>query len=250
MRSLRLALGCLTIVPVAPRGAVREEALGASMGWFPLVGVGIGAMLAGVHALTSRVCPPLVVAACVLASWMAITGALHLDGLGDVCDGLYGGRSREERLRLMKDPHVGAMAVVGVSGLLLLKFALLASLDPRAATRALLLSPCLGRYAMVLLGTTLRYARAGEGTAAPFVRHASPSTLLAATAITLAASAAFLGATGLGLLALTLAATGLLRSVFSRTLGGVTGDALGATGELIETLVLFGAALASVHVPA
>src|SRR3989338_4526576 len=110
MSRLRTAIGCLTILPFGPRGDIRDADLGGSLLWFPLVGLLIGAGLVGVNVLSALVLPPLVVAACVLLSWVAITGALHLDGLGDLADGCSGGRTREERLRIMKDPHVGAMA--------------------------------------------------------------------------------------------------------------------------------------------
>lgn len=245
MRRLRVALGCLTILPFGPRGEVQEGELGGSFFWFPLVGLLIGGVLVMVYALTIRRFQPLVTGACVLLAWIVFTGAIHLDGFGDVCDGLYGGRTPEERLRIMKDPHLGAMAVVGLSALLLMKFALLSSLPRAAMIRTLLLTPCLGRYAMVLLGTTLPYARSEPGTAAAFVRSAHPRALVAAMAIILPLSWFALGWLGVGLSAAATITSLVLRSVFRRTLGGVTGDALGAGGELTEVLMLFGVSLAA-----
>jgi adenosylcobinamide-GDP ribazoletransferase len=235
----------LTILPIGPRGTIREADLGGSWVWFPLIGLLIGLVLAWVYAVTSPWLAPLVVGAGVLLAWIIVTGAIHLDGFGDVCDGLYAGRTPEERLRVMKDPHLGAMAVVGLSALLLTKFALLGSLDGPRMVRALLVTPCLGRYAMALLGTTSSYARTGSGTAAAFVRSADRRSLIGATAT--AATAAWLGFgwTGLGLAGAATVGTFLLRSIFQRALGGVTGDALGAAGELTEVLVLFGLALAT-----
>lgn len=244
MRRLQVALGCLTILPVGPRGEVQETDLGGSFLWFPLVGLLIGLVLVGVHAVASRLFQPLVVGACVLIAWIMLTGAVHLDGFGDVCDGLYAGHTPAERLRIMKDPHLGAVAVVGLSGLLLMKFALLSSLPRLVMTPALLLTPCLGRYAMVFLGTTLPYARPEPGTAAAFVRHADPRSLVWATTLVLLAAWLAFGWVGLGLVGASIVTSLALRSAFRRTLGGITGDALGAAGELTEVLVLFGISLA------
>jgi len=232
------AVGCLTILPVGSRGMVREAELGHAFLWFAPVGLLVGGVLVSVHAVASRLVPPSVAAACVLAVWVVITGALHLDGLADVCDGLYGGHTPEERLRIMKDPHVGAMAVVAVCVLLILKAALIGSLSQRIAMPALLLSPCLGRSAMVWLGTTLPYARAEGGVAEAFVRSAGRRPLWWASGVAFIAAGLLLGVRGIGIVLASLLATCILCAVFRRTLGGVTGDALGAAGELLEVLTL------------
>ena len=238
MKSLRIALGCLTILPVGGRSTPRDEAFGRSWTWFPLVGLLIGSILVGTHHVVARWTPPLATAALVLGMWTLITGALHLDGLADVCDGLYGGHTPGERLRIMKDPHSGAIAVVAVGMQLLLKFAMIASLPPSAVDSALLLTPCLGRYAMVVLGTTLPYARTEGGTAEPFVRHATVSSLLLATLLALGLSWLLAGREGLGLFGVVGGGALLLRALFARTLGGITGDALGASGETLESVLL------------
>ena len=238
MSRLRTAIGCLTILPFGPRGDIRDADLGGSLLWFPLVGLLIGLGLVGVNVLVSQVFPPLVVGACLLLAWIAVTGALHLDGVGDVADGLYGGRTREERLQIMKDPHVGAMAVVAITILLILKFALLSSIPFAKMSRTLLITPCIGRYAMVMLGSTLPYARAGGGTAAAFVKYGTKQTLIGATAMALPASGLLFASAGFVLFGVALLGSLVLRQVFFRALGGITGDALGATGEAIEMLTL------------
>ncbi len=244
MRRFWIAMGFLTMLPVGPRGEIAERDLGGSFLWFPLVGLVIGAGLAGVHQVLSPVFPRLLVGACVLLAWIALTGALHLDGLADVSDGLYGRRTRDERLRIMKDPHVGAMAVVAITGILILKFSLLSSLPSAGMTRALLIAPCLGRYVMVLLGSTLPSARAGEGTAGPFVRGVSIRAFIGATAFSVVISGWLLGSMGLAFFVMALIAALMMRVVFHRAFGGITGDALGASGEVTEVLVLLALAFA------
>ncbi len=241
MRRLLVAIGCLTVLPLEVRGAVTDEDCGGSLLWFPVVGLGVGVVLVGAHrALTPALSQP-VVAAVLLIAWVVLTGAMHLDGFGDLCDGLYGGKTPEARLAIMKDPHVGVMAVVAISCLLILKCALLGSLAMRGvAVSALLLSPCLGRWAMVLLATTMPYARAGGGTGAPFVRSARVSSLMIASAMALAAAGGIGGGRGLGLCMIAVGISLIVRYTCGRLLGGITGDGLGAVGELVEAGVLIG----------
>ncbi len=241
MRRLLVAIGCLTILPFGARGAVTDEDCGGSLLWFPVVGLGVGAALVGVHRALSPLLSQPVVAAILLIAWAVLTGAMHLDGFGDLCDGLYGGKTPAARLTIMKDPHIGVMAVVAIGCLLMLKFALLGSLTTRGVmVRALLLSPCLGRWSMVLLATTMPYARAEGGTGAPFVRSACVSSLIVATAIALAAAWGIGGGRGLVVCVIAVGISLILRRVCGRLLGGITGDGLGAVGELVEAGVLIG----------
>ena len=112
MRHLLVAIRFLTVLPVSLQGRVQDEELGGSLLWFPLVGLLIGSLLLLVQQMAAPALPPPAVGALMLLVWVAVTGAIHLDGLADTCDGLYGGRTPAERLRIMKDPHVGAMGVV------------------------------------------------------------------------------------------------------------------------------------------
>ena len=238
MRRFQLALAFLTVLPVgSPRHPDKRELAGAFL-WFPVIGLVIGGILIAVRQLTSAFFPPLVVGAVVVAAWIGVTGALHLDGLGDVCDGLYAGRTPEERLRIMKDPHVGAMAVAAITGLLLVKFALVSSLTAATVSPALALAPCVGRYGMAALGTLLPYARTEGGVGAAFVQQARMGPLLGATAIAVLVVGWMEGATGWVIAVVTLVTLALLGGWFRHLLKGVTGDALGAAGELLEVVVL------------
>src|SRR4029077_9574681 len=87
-----------------------------------LVGLLLGLVLGGWTELVSRLGEPLLQAFLILLAWIALTGALHVDGFCDVCDGLFGGQTPEDRLRIMKDPHLGTFGLVGGVLLLLGKF--------------------------------------------------------------------------------------------------------------------------------
>ena len=125
MKGLGAAIGFLTIIPV-PWGD--RDSMVHAPAWFPLVGLGLGGILAGLDYAAGLALPTLVVGALLLAALLVMTRALHTEGFLDSCDGLLGGFTRERRLEIMRDPHVGAFAVIGCGALLLLKWVLLVSI--------------------------------------------------------------------------------------------------------------------------
>src|SRR5512137_1301144 len=151
-----VALQFLTVAPLPARLFTPLE-MGRAVGYFPMVGALLGCVLALLDRGLNAVWPASVASALVLAAWVGLTGALHLDGFLDTCDGLLGGHSPEERLRIMRDERVGAFAVTGGVLLLLVKYAALAALPGRAP--ALILAPTLGRWGMALAIAAFPYAR-------------------------------------------------------------------------------------------
>src|SRR5579859_6748574 len=96
--------------------------------YFPLVGLLIGLILCVLSIFSGPYLPSLALAALLVVVNIWLTGGLHLDGLMDACDGLFGGRSRERKLEIMRDSSVGSFGVLGGVSSILLKFALLASM--------------------------------------------------------------------------------------------------------------------------
>src|SRR5438309_4880530 len=115
------ALHFLTTVPAATRRHFSDAQLGASLAYYPLVGALLGVVLAIVARLLAVVFEHSMVTALTVLAWVLLTGGLHLDGFMDACDGLFAHRSTEERLRVMRDVHVGAWGVFGVGVLPLLE---------------------------------------------------------------------------------------------------------------------------------
>ena len=234
MKSLRLAIGFLTVLPVAP---VHVGPMGPARAYFPLVGLGIGALLAGLDVAVNQVLPPPVVGALLVAVLLVLTRAIHTEGFLDACDGLLGGNDREARLAILRDSHVGAFAVVGGASLLLLKWTLVVGIPAGERTALLVLFPCLSRFAMVITMGVFPYIRAqGLGTA--FQVGSSWRQLAFAFVTAAVAGGLLLGIAGLLLL---VCATGLALGLgwwFRRMLGGMTGDAYGATNEVAEVTVL------------
>ncbi len=234
------ALQFLTVVPPLVRRPFTLPELGGAVGYFPFIGVLLGLLLTALHAGLRLVLPQNVVAALVLAAWVILTGALHLDGFLDSCDGLFGGATPEDRLRILRDEQVGAFAMAGGVLLLLVKYAALSSSpDPFPA---LFLAPVLGRWGMALAVVAFPYARA-EGLGRAMKDHAGPRALALATVVAFG-TAWFAGGVR-GLLAGALVA-GLTWAVARFTLAripGLTGDIYGAICELAEVAVLVGGLL-------
>ena len=191
-------------------------------------------------------------------AWVGLTGALHMDGFCDVCDGLFGGQTAEGRLRIMRDPHLGTFGLVGGLLLLLGKFAAIQSLvrgPASVANGALSVDFCarvicaaviISRCLVLLLAAKARYPRS-EGTGKPVIEatrwpEAVAFAVLAA-AVSWYAAPHFSGVLALGIFLPPFLGVWLLRWICQRRLNGTTGDCLGAAIEMSEVLFLISAAV-------
>ena len=181
-----------------------------------------------------------VVGAVLLAALLILTRAIHTEGFLDSCDGLLGGRSRSERLRILRDSHVGAFAVIGGVSLLLLKWALLAGGPSEIRTELLALFPCLSRFGMLSTMSAFSYVR-DQGLGTTFAVGQSRWQPIVGFVITVVASVLLLGVGGLVLLGASLVASIFVGWWVSRLIGGMTGDTYGAVNEIAEVVVLFSA---------
>jgi adenosylcobinamide-GDP ribazoletransferase len=250
MRSFLVALAFLTIIPVRFREMPAPDDIVRSRFWYPVVGLLLGAALGGLCAALTAWCHAALIAAfLVLTAWVLLTGALHLDGFCDLCDGLFGGRTPEERLRILHDPHLGTFGLAGGVLLLLGKFVFLHELivsRPAQAPWVIVAAVVMARCLVLSMAAGARYPRA-QGTGKILVeatrwREAIWFALLAGGAALLPFLCSDM-ANALILWLPMLPAVGLLRWLCQHRLGGVTGDCLGAAIELLEALVLLAATL-------
>jgi adenosylcobinamide-GDP ribazoletransferase len=213
--------------------------LAASMAWYPVVGILIGAGLVLADAGLSRLFPPVVVNVLLMVLLVLLTRGLHQDGLADTLVGLAGGRTPVERLPIMRDPRIGAIGATGLFLSLFLRYAGLMALPQTLRIPALLCMPAMGRWAMVTVAWASPYARSEGGLAASFLTHLSWRHVVVSTGVLAAGLGWGFGIAGalMILVAGSLVALGVwagCRSWF----GGITGDTLGATNEVIEILFL------------
>lgn len=236
------AIQFLTRVPLGRRPPTLDE-IAASQIWFPAIGLLIGCALLAVDRLAMRALPAASVDVLLVVALVLITGALHLDGLADAADGLFGGTTPERRLQIMRDPHRGTFAIVAVVSVLALKWAGLSALPSHVRVEAIVLTPGLARLAMLGCIAAFPYARS-SGMGAGLRELAGPA---AATGfvVMLAASVALFGL-DIGAMAFAIGCGFAIGWYATRLLGGVTGDVYGATVEITEACtLLFIAALAN-----
>jgi adenosylcobinamide-GDP ribazoletransferase len=245
-REVDLLLNAIQLLTRCPTPRVAELApdwMARSAKYFPLVGQGVGLVCAGVWFVASRVWGGSVAALLAIAAGAALTGAFHEDGLADAADGLFGGRTRDQRLAIMKDSRIGVFALLAVSVCLAARVLALASLPWAQGVWALIGAHGGGRLAAIVVMARQPYA--GDPLAAKLtpgpgrvqgaeLAFAGLTCLWPLFVLGVAPSLAgcVLGAVTATWLALTA----------QRQIGGYTGDILGAAEQLFETAFLLGVA--------
>lgn len=235
-RGFWVALQFLTRLPTPRLDDAQADDLARAAFWFPAAGLVIGMVLALVMRTLSGA-DPWVAAIAVLVVWVWITGALHLDGLGDVADAFGASHGRPDRfIDVLGDPHAGSFAVVAIALQIAAKLALLAHLPAALTPWALLLIPAWARWGTLVWSAVLPSLKPGLGAS---VTNSVGWPVIAGWGLVLVIAAA-MGARPT-LLAL-LVVPGIV-FYWRRRLGGITGDCLGASIEVTETLLLFACAL-------
>jgi adenosylcobinamide-GDP ribazoletransferase len=237
------AVQFLTRVPV-PAMPYRADTLSRAVKFFPIVGLLIGAAAALLHGLFAGHLPRPVAALFVVAFMVLLTGCFHEDGLADAADGLGGGWSREQILRIFKDSRIGSYGGAALSLALLARVILIASLPLPSVTGYLIAAHVLCRWSTLPLSFYLSPANepgvdgtvAGQG--ARIARLTTAGTLLFGTLVSLGISILALHWHATSATVAAVAVTLVSGFYYHRKIGGVTGDCFGATNQLIEIAVL------------
>ena len=231
------ALRFLTTIPLPWRREASQEELGGSIAYFPVVGIIIGLILAGLNWILGLFLPPSVVNALLIVSLVIISGALHLDGLVDTCDGIAGHKSVEERWQVMHDSRAGGFGVVGVCCLLLVKYISLNSVPESLMMVTLVLMPVVSRWAMVYAIFAYPYARP-SGLGIAFKQAATWQRLAIATLIALMVAGFLTRLAGLAIMGGVWVIVIAMATYFKHKFSGLTGDTYGAINEVAEVGVL------------
>ncbi|AWJ84383.1 adenosylcobinamide-GDP ribazoletransferase [Azospirillum sp. TSH58] len=235
---LALAVVFLTRLPLRLSGPLAEDAHARAMGWFPLVGAGVGLVGGAVHGLAALAhLPPLPAALLALGAMVWLTGALHEDGAADVADGFGGGRDKARKLEIMRDSRVGSYGVLAIVFSVAVRGSALAALaEPRLVIPALLASGALSRGGMAAVARFMDPARA-DGLAA---RQGRPSPGTVALSLVLALAVAVAALKGLAPAAILAAILAVVAVAWQarRQIGGHTGDVFGAAQQVAEAAVL------------
>lgn len=238
MKRLRATISFLSILPVGKITLFEPVKL---IPLFPVVGLIIGGLLVLFDAGVSLFWPYSVTAVLDVIFLAVITGALHLDGLGDAADGLFSHRSRERVLEIMKDSRVGAMGLVTVVCALGAKGVGLAAMEEHRFL-ALLIIPAYARAGALFGMRYLPYGRPEGGTGTDFFASPLPPSSFIWLLVPMALSV-FLGVKGLLLNGVFFSVTFILIFFYKRMLGCITGDMLGAMVEITETTLFLAMAV-------
>jgi adenosylcobinamide-GDP ribazoletransferase len=228
MRNLIAALQFITILPL---GKARSFEPPKMVPYFPLVGILLGLLLALFDALVIRFWAPPVAALLDVILLAVLTGAFHIDGLGDTADGLLGTRSRDRALEIMKDSRLGTMGLVAILFGLALKWGGIAGLDTHRAV-LLVAVPAYARAGILFAVHFLPYGRT-DGTGKPFfdqklaLKHFWGLALPVGLSCVLGLKAVWLNLSFVVIISLIL-------WFYKKRLGCITGDMLGAMTEITE----------------
>ncbi|MDI1278130.1 adenosylcobinamide-GDP ribazoletransferase [Methylobacter sp.] len=202
--------------------------------YLPLIGWLVGGICALVFYLADLVSPQATAVILALIAGILLTGALHEDGFADVCDGFGGGMNKQRILEIMKDSHIGVYGFIGLLLMLLLKISVLAEM-PAAIPLVLLAGHSISRLSPLLLMQRYTYARGHDSKASGAVYQPSFRELAFATVIALLPLALLPALCVLAIIPV-LVATLLLGHYFYRRIDGYTGDCLGASQQVAETI--------------
>ena len=235
MKAVVLAIQFMTRLPL-PNVAAEARHMAAAIRWFPVAGLLVGACVAGAAWLGLQR-DPWLGALLGLIAWIGITGALHLDGLGDIADAAGAGHADRSRIStVLADPHIGSFGVTAIALQLLTKLVLL-RLVVEGPWEVLVAIPAIARIGPLLWTLTL-----------PPLHHGIGSTFGAgATWLALGAWLSLLGIVAYLLspvLLTAISAFAFWGGWLRRRIGGVSGDGHGAGIELVESALLIAAVFA------
>lgn len=238
MKRLTGALQFMTTLPLGKPLGLDSAGIAP---FFPMVGLILGLITAFSDLLFCRLWPPATAAAVDVVLLIVLTGALHLDGLGDTADGIFSHRGRERALEIMRDSRMGAMGLVTMAAVLGLKAAGIAAL---IENRFLMLTvvPVFSRSGILFAMRMLPYGRPDGGLGSSFFKNTLPLKSLwgILPAVVLALLA---GLRGMGLCLGFMLITAMLIEFYRRQMACVTGDMLGAMIEVTEALLFLLAAM-------
>lgn len=238
LSTFAIALQFMTRLPGLGDADWTRDRERASVGYYSASGAIIGLIAALVYWLAGQLFPPLLASLIAVAAAIMTTGALHEDGLADICDGIGGGKTRDKALAIMKDSRIGAYGTLGLIVFIGAKVIALASLPAAMVIAALVGAHAASRAAILGVLATAHYVRAEGGTASAVAAKPSSQSwtvtggtlalVVLACLLIMPVSAIVCAVAGAAVLVLA------MRQVFMRKLGGYTGDCLGAVQQAGE----------------
>lgn len=238
MKNFLLALQFLTIIPVRIKQVNEKEIVNSTI-YFPLVGLLLGLILTGANEFLYFLgFEKFFINIIIVILLVFLTGGIHLDGLADTSDAFLSRRNKEEMLNIMRDSRIGAMGVLSLISIILLKITFISSISMSLKAISLILMCVLSRWSLVLSMFLFSYARE-EGKAKTFIQGSNLKVFIFSTIFTLSCVFIVYKVWGLLIMAIIALVSYILGKVVTNKIGGITGDTLGATNEIVEIAILF-----------
>lgn len=223
-----------TRIPVKLSIEYSDDLLSKSTKYLPLLGLGIGALGAGIFWLSNLILPQSISVLLSMVGTIILTGAFHEDGFADACDGFGGGWTKEKILVIMKDSRIGAYGMIGMSLLLLTKFSSLTEISATILPMVMIVGHSISRWAATNFVYTHQYAREDETSKSkPVAKQLDLISFLFASIIAFGSFALLPYKFALAIIAVFMTKFFFARYI-KKWIGGYTGDVLGATQQLTE----------------
>ena len=232
-----------TIIPFPSKWYSVEKT--NSSRYFSLVGCVVGLVSASVfiiseifvtnyHSVKSFETSPITVLLGMVVT-VLLTGAIHEDGFADSCDGVLGGWNKEERLKIMKDSRIGTYGSVGLVFLILLKFFALLQIETGILPLVWIAGHALSRFISISQVYLAEYVQNPVNSKSKSMIELSVKDLIVNAIFGLLPLFFIVNMSWLVIILNLLVGLALL-VYFKKRLGGVTGDSLGATQQIVEVV--------------
>ena len=238
MRRFILTLQFLTRIPINIQLDIQENDFAKGIIYFPVIGLIIGLFNGMLFYGTSKLIQGGVPILCYILGNVLITGALHVDGLADTCDGLFSARKKERMLEIMRDSRVGTNGVIAILFDFLFRYSVLSSLSFEQALGAIILSSVAGRTILGILMYVSSYARKEEGLGGLFLSKVTGSRVCICSLLGTAIIFAGMKGKGILLFILCLVTAFVFKAYTYSKIQGMTGDTLGAANEIVEIIYI------------
>lgn len=233
-----LILQFLTRIPVNKSLPCEMKNFRDGATFLPLIGLIIGVIQWGIYVVLIKFLPVGTVAVFVIIAGLIITGGLHIDGIGDTCDGFFALKGRDKIIEIMKDSRIGTFACIAIICDLLLRYSLLSEINTTEMSYIIIAVPVISRLGTLFLGLIGKCAKS-TGTGNFFIGNIGKVQFTIALLITIGISYFALGINRTAIIIPSIFVITILFYKFCQSkIGGITGDSLGANNELTEILAL------------
>lgn len=243
-----LMIQFLTRIPVNKSLPCGKENFRRASIFMPVIGLIVGGIQWIIYKLAILILPVNVSAVIVLLAGIILTGALHVDGLGDMCDGFFAFKGNDRIIEIMKDSRIGSYACVTIVMDLLLKYSLLCFIVPKFSL-IIIAAPVIARFSIVFIAFIGRTAKS-TGSGNLFIGNIGKLQMFLTTCITMIILLFVVNMNPRYVIILILAAF-IVPFIFNlycnRKIGGLTGDLFGADNEMVEIITMLIASVAMMH---